>query len=180
MTVLDMVYDPSPIPHDQPGILANATTTTDTIPAERTLGMEDVMTESKRESPQLLGALLRLQLQSSPSSVALHTSLEEATACGTVPPERAEPLLIAFGPTIQEQRTQSSETSFMSPAWMHAFLRTAPQSCFFQDLLRAVCHYCDLFPRKKLSDVDAIFTFNAGGYRSDPTTRSPRSGWIGG
>ena len=47
---VDRVYDPIPIPHDQSGILANATTTTDTIPAERTLGMEEVMIELQRES----------------------------------------------------------------------------------------------------------------------------------
>ena len=50
----------------------------------------------------------------------------------------------------------------MSPAWMHMFLRTAPQS--FQDLLLAACHYCDHFPRKKLTEIDATFTFNADGY----------------
>ena len=44
------------------------------------------------------------------------------------------------------------------------FLRTAPQSCFFQDLLLAACHYCDHFPRKKLTEIDATFTFNADGY----------------
>jgi len=52
----------------------------------------------------------------------------------------------------------------MSPAWMHMFLRTASQSCFFQDLLLAACHYCDHFPRKQLTEFDATFTFNADGY----------------
>ena len=36
--MLARVYDPSPIPHDQQDILANVKTTTDTIPAEQTLG----------------------------------------------------------------------------------------------------------------------------------------------
>ena len=76
-TVLDRVYDPSPIPHDQPGILANATTTTDTIPAERTLRMEDAMIDETGE-PSASRRALRLHLQSSLSSVALHTSTETA------------------------------------------------------------------------------------------------------
>ena len=49
-TVPARVSDPSPIPNDQPGILANAKITTDTTPAERTLGMEDVMTDETGES----------------------------------------------------------------------------------------------------------------------------------
>ena len=32
--------------------------------------------------------------------------------------------------------------------------RTASQSCFFQDLLLAACHYCDHFPRKTLTEID--------------------------
>ena len=44
------------------------------------------------------------------------------------------------------------------------FLRTAPQSCLFQDLLLAARHYCDHFPRKTLTEIDATFTFNADGY----------------
>ena len=38
------------------------------------------------------------------------------------------------------------------------------KSYYFQDLLRAACHYCDHFPCKKLTEIDAIFTFNADGY----------------
>ena len=129
--MLDRVYDPSPIPHDQPGILANTTTTTDTIPGQRTLGMEEVTIESQRESPQLQGVLLCLHLKSSVFSIALDSSLEAVTACGAGPPKRAEPPLSAFGPTIQGQRTQSSEAQYMSPEWMHMSLRTEPQSCFF-------------------------------------------------
>ena len=157
------VSDPSPIPHDQPGILANAKITTDTIPAERTLGMEDVMTDETDES-SASGCARRLLLQSSLSTVAPLSSFEAATACGAVHPEGAETRLSAIWPQFQVQRTQSPEAPFMSPAWMHIFLRTAPQSCFFQDLLLSVCHYCDHRPRKKLTEIDAIFTFNADGY----------------
>ena len=125
------VSDPSPIPHDQPGILANAKTTTDTIPAELTLGMEDVMTDETGES-SASGRALRLLSQSSLSTVAPLSSVEAATACGAGPPEGTETPLSALGPQFQELRPQSSEAPFMSPAWMHMFLRTAPQSCFFE------------------------------------------------
>ena len=131
MTVLDRVHEPSPVPHDQPGILANATTTTDTIPGQWTRGLEDVMIDETGESSASRRAL-RLHLQLFLSTIALLSSFEAATACGAGPQERAETPLSAFGPTIQEQRTQSSEAPFMSPTWMHMFLRTAPQSCVFQ------------------------------------------------
>ena len=94
-TVPARVSDPSPIPHDQPGILANAKITTDTIPAERTLGMEDVMTDETDES-SASGCARRLLLQSSLSTVAPLSSFEAATACGAVQPEGAETPLSAL------------------------------------------------------------------------------------
>src|SRR6056300_493890 len=152
-TVLDRVSDPSPIPHDQPGNLANETTTTDTTPGQWTRGVEDVMTEKKGESP-VSGHALRLPLQTPNSTVALLSSSEAATACGAGPPEGAETPLSALGPQFQELRPHSSE----------ALLHTEYQSCYFQDLLRAACHYCDYCPNKKLTEIDAIFTFNTDGY----------------
>ena len=96
-TVPARVSDPSPIPHDQPGILANAKTTTDTIPAERTLGMEDVMTDETDES-SASGCARRLLLQSSLSTVAPLSSFEAVMACGAVEPEGAETPLSAPWP----------------------------------------------------------------------------------
>ena len=71
--MLDRVYDPSPIPHDQPGNLAKETTTTDTTPGQWTRGVENVMTEKKGESP-VSGHALRLPLQTPNSTVALLSS----------------------------------------------------------------------------------------------------------
>ena len=48
-TVLDRVYDPSPIPHDQPGKLAKETTTTDTISGQWTRGVADVRPDKTGE-----------------------------------------------------------------------------------------------------------------------------------
>ena len=157
-TVPARVSDPSPIPHDQPGTLANAKITTDT---QGLLGREDVITDETDES-SASGCAQRLQSQSPLSAVAPLSSFEAATACGAVQPEGAETPLSALGPKFRVQRHQSPEAPFMSPAWMHMFLRTAPQS--FQDLLLAACHYCDHSPRKKLTEIDATFTFNAYGY----------------
>ena len=122
------------------------------------------MTDETDES-SASGCARRLLLSQSPfSPVAPLSSFEAVMACGAVEPEEAETPLSALGPKFQGQRTQSTEAPFMSPAWMHMFLRTASQSCFFQDLLLAACHYCDHFPRKKLTEIDATFTFNADGY----------------
>ena len=72
----------------------------------------------------------------------------------------AETPLSALGPQFQELRPHSPE----------ALLRTEYQSCFFQDLFRAACHFCDYCPSKTLTEIDAIFTFNADGYiRFDQT-----------
>ena len=141
-TVPARVSDPSPVPHDQPGTLANAKITTDT---QGLLGREDVMTDETDES-SASGCTSCLLTQSPLSTVAPLSSFEAATACGAVQPEGAETPLSALGPQFQVQRTQSPEVPFMSPAWMHMSLRTAPRSCFFQDLLLAVCHYCDHLP----------------------------------
>jgi hypothetical protein len=141
--------------------LANAKITTDT---QGLLGREDVMTDETDES-SASGCARRLLLSQSPfSPVAPLSSFEAVMTCGAVEPEEAETPLSALGPKFQGQRTQSTEAPFMSPAWMHMFLRTASQSCFFQDLLLAACHYCDHFPRKQLTEFDATFTFNADGY----------------
>ena len=155
--VLDRVYDPSPIPHDQPGnlakettttdttpgqwtrgvedvktspTLAKQTTTTDTTPGQWTRGVEDVMTEQKGESP-VSGHALRLPLQTPNSTVALLSSTEAATACGAGPPEEAETPLSALGPQFQELRPHSPET----------LLCTEHPPCFLQDLLRAACNF---------------------------------------
>jgi len=140
--------------------LANAKITTDT---QGLLGREDVMTDETDES-SASGCTSCLHTQSFFSTEAPLSSIEAVMACGAVKPEEAETPLSAFGPKFQGQRTQSTEAPFMSPAWMHMFLRTASQSCFFQDLLLAACHYCDHSPRKKLTEIDDIFTFNADGY----------------
>ena len=156
--MLDRVYDPSPIPPDQPGNLANETTTTDTTPGQWTRGVEDVMTEKKGESPvsgsPVSGHALRLPLQTPNSTVALLSSNEAATACGSGPPEGAETPLSALGPQFQELRPHSPET----------LLCTEHPPCFLQDLLRAACNFCDYCPSKTLTEINAIFTFDDDGY----------------
>ena len=66
----------------------------------------------------------------------------------------AETPLSALGPQFQELRPHSTE----------ALLRTEHQSCFYQDLLRAACHFCDYCPTKTLTEINAIFTFNDDEY----------------
>ena len=101
------------------------------------------------EEPLASGRALRLQLQSPLSTVALLSSSEAATACGDGPPEGAETPVSALGPQFQELRPQSPES----------LLHTEYQSCYFQDLLRVACQYCDYCPTKKLTEIDVIFTF---------------------
>ena len=112
------------------------------------------MTEKKGESPvsgsPVSGHALRLPLQTPNSTVALLSSSEAATACGAGPPEGAETPLSALGPQFQELRPHSTET----------LLRTEHQSCFYQDLLRAACHFCDYCPSMTLPEVNDMFTFD--------------------
>ena len=76
---------------------------------------------------------LRLHLQSSLSTVALLSSFEAATACGTVQPERAETPLSAFGPTIKNRELNHLKhlschppgcTRFYAPHLSLAFFKT--------------------------------------------------------
>ena len=150
--VVDRVYDPSPIPPDQPGTLARQTTTTDTTPGQWTRGVEDVKTEKTGEF-LASGRALRLLSQTPNSTVAPLSSSEAATACGAGPPEGAETPLSALGPQFQDKRPHLPE----------ALLRTE-QSCFSQDLLRAACHFCDYCPTKALPEINDMFTFNYVGY----------------
>ena len=93
-TVPARVSDPSPIPHDQPGTLANAKITTDT---QGLLGREDVMTDETDES-LASGCTSCLPSQSPFSPVAPLSSFEAVMACGAVEPEEAETPLSALGP----------------------------------------------------------------------------------
>ena len=115
--------------------------------------MEDVKTEKTGEF-LASGHALRLLSQTPNSTVAPLSSSEAATACGAGPPEGAETPLSDLGPQFQALRPHSSE----------ALLRTEHQSCFFQDLLRAACHFCDYCPSKTLTEINAMFTFNDDGY----------------
>jgi hypothetical protein len=151
-TVVDRVYDPSPIPPDQPGNLAKQTTTTDTTPGQWTRGVEVVKTEKTGEF-LASGRALRLLSQTPNSTVAPLSSSEAATACGAGPPEGAETPLSALGPQFQDKRPHLPE----------ALLRTE-QSCFLQDLPRVACHFCDYCPSKTLPEINDMFTFNDVGY----------------
>ena len=131
-TVVDRVYDPSPIPPDQPGNLAKQTITTDTTPGQWTRGVEVVKTEKTGEF-LASGRALRLLSQTPNSTVAPLSSSEAATACGAGPPEGAETPLSALGPQFQELRPHSPET----------LLCTEHPPCFLPDLLRAACRFCD-------------------------------------
>ena len=155
-TVPVRVNDPSPISLEQPGTLANTTTSSDTILGhERSQRVADVTTEKTRELTAS-ERVLRMPSQSLEfpvASLSSPTSTEAATARGAVQPEEAETPLSAFGPRIQELRPHPFE----------ALLRTAPHPCYRQDLLSAVCQYLNYSPRLHTTDIDDLVTFNDDG-----------------
>ena len=154
MPVRVRVNDPSPISLEQPGTLANTTTSTDTILGHewpQSLGHEwpqrvaDVTTEKTRELTAS-ERVLRMPSQSLEfpvASLSSPTSTEAATARGAVQPEEVETPLSAFGPRIQELRPHPFE----------ALLRTAP-------LLVTAKSTSDTTLASKMIEFGDIFTFN--------------------